>query len=348
MNAAAPATPLGVFHLLLAAGILAGALLVGLGVQRLFFSRLRAWADKTATEWDDILVASLKGLLVLWFFLVGLALVLRLVPLPPEVLIIVRRANGVLGILSAVIFFTRLVRAAIYVYIDRKVEMPSSIFKNFATFIIYLLGFLFILDYLGVSITPLLTALGVSGLAVALAFQDTLANLFAGMNILMARKIQRGDYIRLDSGQEGEVIDITWRNTTIRAPEENMIVVPNSKLASAIYTNVHLPKKEMSLFLPVTVSYDNDLAEVERVTLETAREMLTVPDWNPPGSEPKVRFGAFTDLGVRLTVIFRIKEYQDQFLLKHDFLKRLHTRYRAEGIKLAALPPGAVPAEKRP
>jgi small-conductance mechanosensitive channel len=343
---AAASRPFGLFHLVLSLGILAGCVLLGLALQRFVARRIRAWAAKTATEWDDILVASLRGLFVLWFLLAGLALVLKLVPLPPEVLTIVRRAVGVLGILSAVIFFTRLVRAAIYVYIDRKIELPSSIFKNFATFVIYVLGFLFILDYLGISITPLLTALGVGGLAVALAFQDTLANLFAGMNILMARKIQRGDYVRLESGEEGEVCDITWRNTTLMAPENNMVVVPNSKLAAAIYTNVHLPQKEMGLFVPVTVSYDNDLDQVERVTLEVAREVMAVPDLAVPGFEPKVRVGAFSELGARLTVVLRVKEFQDQFPLRHEFLKRLHARYRAEGITLAALPPGAVRVEK--
>lgn len=331
--------------LLLAAGILAAALIVGVVVQRLIASRLRALARRTANAWDDILVESLRGLVILWLLLVGLAVVLKVVPLRPEVLTIVRRAVGVLGILSAVVFFTRMSRRALYVFIDRKIEVPSTIFKNFAAFLIYLLGFLFTLDYLGVPITPLLTALGVSGLAVALALQDTLANLFAGLNILMARKIRPGDYIRLDSGEEGVVCDVTWRNTTIGALDDNQIVVPNGKLASIIYTNTHLPAKEMGLFLPVTVAFDSDLDRVERVTLEVAREVLAAPERAIPGFEPAVRYNALTELGVRFNVILRVKEYRDQYLLRHEFLKRLHERYRAEGIKLA-VPPRAVTLEK--
>jgi small-conductance mechanosensitive channel len=333
------------FHLILIMGILVGAILLGVVIQRLFTSKLRALARKTANEWDDILLESIRGLVVLWAFLIGLAVVLILVPLRPNVLTIVRRAVGVLGILSAVIFFTRMARRTINVFIDRRIEVPSSIFKNFAAFIVYLLGFLFALDYLGVSITPLLTALGVGGLAVALALQDTLSNLFAGLNILMTRKIRPGDYIRLETGEEGEVCDITWRNTTIRAPEDNMVVVPNAKLAGAIYTNTHLPGAEMGLFLPVTVAFDNDLAAVERVTLEVAREVMARPEWVVPGHEAAVRFGAFTELGVRVSAVLRVKEYRDQYRLRHEFFKRLHERYRAEGIKLA-VPPRAVTLEK--
>ncbi len=333
------------FHALLVAGILVLAVVLGFVLERVFASTFRAWAKRSASEWDDILVESMKGLVILWLLLIGLAVVLRFVPLRPEVGLIVRRAIGVLGILSAAVFFTRMARRAIHVYIDRKVEVPSSIFKNFATALIYALGFLFVLDYLGVSIAPLLTALGVSGLAVALALQDTLSNLFAGLNILMTRKIRPGDYIRLETGEEGEVCDITWRNTTIRAPEDNMVVVPNAKLAAAIYTNTHLPENEMGLFLPVIVAFDSDLALVERVTVEIAREVLSKPERKIDGFEPVVRFNAFTELGVRFNVILRVKEYRELYRIRHEFYRRLHERYRAEGIKLA-VPPRAVTIDK--
>ena len=334
-NAAATFEPV---RLLLVGGILALAVVLGLLLQRLLSSRLHKLAKSTAAEWDDILVESMKGFVVLWLFLAGLAVVLKLVPLRPEVLSIVRRAIGVLGILSAVLFFTRLARKAIYVYVDRIVEVPTSIFKNFAAAVIYLIGFLVALDYLGVSVTPLITALGVGGLAVALALQDTLSNLFSGLNILMTQKIRPGDFIRLDTGEEGVVCDITWRNTTIRALENNMVIVPNGKLGGAIVTNTHLPEKEMGLFVPVTVAFDNDLALVERVTLEVAREVLTSPQWAVPGFEPAVRFAEQRDWGIKLWVVLRVKEFRDQYPVKHELFRRLHARYRQEGIAFAVPP----------
>jgi len=341
-GAAVAITPaLRLVHLLLAAGVLAAAVVLGLFAQKVFTATLHAWAKRSASEWDDIVADSMKGLVVPWFALIGLAVVLRVVPLRPEILLIVRRAVGVLGILTAVVFFTRMARKAISVYIDRKVEVPSSIFKNFSSGLIYLIGFVVVLDYLGVSIAPLLTALGVSGLAVALALQDTLSNLFAGLNILMTRKISPGDYITLDTGQEGVVCDITWRNTTIKAPDDNIIVVPNAKLAAAIYTNTHLPEHEMGLFLPVVVAFDSDLALVERVTNEVAREVLATPERAIPGFEPFIRYNAFTELGVRFSVILRVKEYRELYRIRHEFFSKLHARYRAEGIKLA-VPPRSV------
>lgn len=328
-------TPIEPARILLVGGILVLSLLVGMLVERLFASKLHKLAKRTAVEWDDILVEAMKGFVVVWFFLVGLAVVLKLVPLSPEPVKIIQRAIVVLGILSGVLFFTRLARKAIYVYVDRVVEVPTSIFKNFATVVIYLLGFLIALDYLGLSITPLITALGVGGLAVALALQDTLSNLFSGLNILMTRKIRPGDYVRLDTGQEGNVTDITWRNTTIRALENNLVIVPNSKLGAAIVINTHLPEKEMGLYLPVTVAFDNDLGLVERVTNEVAREVLADPERSVPGFEPVIRYSGFTDLGVTFWVILRVREFREQYPVKHAFFKRLHERYRAEGIKFA-------------
>ena len=350
MNPTTPASapvPLDLVHFLYWGGILAASLLLGLLFRRLLASKLHRLAKSTPNVWDNVLIESMKGVAVLWFFLLGLAVVLKLVPLRPEVLILVRRAIGILGIVSVVIFFSRLARNVIYVYIDRIVDVPTALFKNSATVVIYLLGFLVILDYVGVSITPLVTALGVSGVGFALALQDTLTNLFAGLSILMTRKVRPGDYVQLDTGQEGIVTDIAWRNTTIRAPENNMVVVPNSKLASAIVTNTHLPEKEMGLFLPVTVAFDSDLAVVEKATLEVAREVLSAPGRAIPGFEPAVRFNAFTDLGARFSVSLRIREYQELYVIRHEFFKRLHERYRREGIKLA-VPPRAVTIDKTP
>ena len=332
-------------RLLKIGGILVGAVLLGIVIQRIFASKLRRLAKRTSAAWDDILLDSMKNLLPLVFFLAALAAVLKFFPFGPAGLTIFRRALGILGILCAVIFLSRLSRNIIHVFIDRIVDVPTALLKNSVSVVIYLLGFLIVLDYVGISITPLVTALGVSGVGFALALQDTLGNLFAGLSLLMTRKFRPGDYVRLDTGEEGVVTDIAWRNTTIRAPESNMVVVPNSKLASAIVTNTHLPDKEMGLFLPVTVAFDNDLALVERVTIEVAREVLAGPDRTVPGFEPAIRYNAFTDLGARFSVNLRIREYQAQYAVRHDFYKRLHARYRREGIRLA-VPPRAVTIDK--
>jgi small-conductance mechanosensitive channel len=179
-----------------------------------------------------------------------------------------------------------------------------------------------------------LTALGVGSLAVALALQDTLSNLFSGFYIIANKQIRTGEYIKLDSGQEGYLVDIGWRTTRIRVLANNMIIIPNAKLGSAIVTNFHMPDKEMGLVLQVGVSYSSDLEKVEKVTIEVARETLRGVSGGVESFEPFVRYNSFGDSAIQFSVILRVKEFTDQYLVTHEFIKRLHKRYNLEGIDI--------------
>jgi small-conductance mechanosensitive channel len=319
-------------HPIVAAGVACGALLIGLLVQRIVSGRLHRLAARTASPWDDILVRALRGMLILWFVLGGLAVALKLVALPAEPAHLLAKALALAAFLSAIFFAVRLSTNLFRFYADRMAGIPTSLFRNVTVVVIYLVGFLIVLDYLGVSITPLLTALGVGGLAVALALQDTLSNLFAGLHILMAGKIRPGDYLKLESGDEGYIEDITWRNTVIRALSNNLIIVPNNKVASSVVTNYHLPEKEMAVLVDVGVGYDNDLRRVEALLVETAAETMKEVQGGVPAFEPFVRFHTYGGSGVVGTVILRGREFSDQYRIKHEFLARLHERFRREGI----------------
>ncbi|TLY18330.1 MAG: mechanosensitive ion channel, partial [Nitrospirae bacterium] len=120
----------------------------------------------------------------------------------------------------------------------------------------------------------MLTALGVGGLAVALALQETLSNFFAGVHLLLEKPLRVGDFVKLESGQEGYVVDIGWRTTRIRMLPNNMVIVPNSKITQSILTNYYLPDPTMALLIPVSASYDGDPHHVERVLVEEATKAI--------------------------------------------------------------------------
>jgi len=242
----------------------------------------------------------------------------------------------VIVIFSATVVLSKIAVGFVNLY-SKSTEgaLPSaSIFKNFTRWLILLIGVLIILQALGVSITPLITALGVGGLAVALALQDSLSNLFAGIHLIVARNIKTGDYIKLDSGEEGYVTDITWRNTSIRALPNNIIIVPNRKLADTIVTNFYQPEREMSILVQVGVSYDSDLEKVEKVTIEVAKEVMRRVEGAIPKFEPFIRYHTFADFSINFTVILRGGEFVNQYLIKHEFIKRLHKRYATEDIDI--------------
>jgi small-conductance mechanosensitive channel len=216
------------------------------------------------------------------------------------------------------------------------VAASATIFVNITRVVVLAIGFLVVLQTLGISIAPLLTALGVGGLAVALALQDTLANLFAGIHILASKTVQPGDYIRLSSGEEGYVEDINWRQTTVSDLSNNLIVIPNGQLAKTNMTNFMRPEQQLTITVQVGVAYDSDLEQVERVTAEVVAEVMREITGAVPEHEPAVRFHTFGDSRIGFTVILGVGEFSDQYRIKHEFIKRLHQRYRAEGIRIPA------------
>jgi small-conductance mechanosensitive channel len=183
-----------------------------------------------------------------------------------------------------------------------------------------------------VAISPLLTALGVGGLAVALALQETLANLFSGINILVAKQIKVGDFVKLATGEEGHIVDMNWRNTTINTPAENMVVIPNQKFASSTITNYSLPVAACYIAIPLGVSYESDLDHVEKVTGEVAKEILQETKGGDISFEPFVEFSSFAEYSINFNVILRVQTITDQSSILHQFIKKLHVRYQQEGI----------------
>ncbi|HSC29280.1 MAG TPA: mechanosensitive ion channel family protein [Vicinamibacterales bacterium] len=208
----------------------------------------------------------------------------------------------------------------------------SSLTLNVVWVLVATIGLLVILSGLGLSITPMLTFLGVGGLAVALAVQEPLANFFAGLAITLAGQIRVGDYVKLDSGHEGYVLDFSWRSTRLRMLANNLVVIPNSKLAQAIVVNHQLPSEDLAVLVDVGVDYGSDLRRVERVVVEVARGVMQEVTGGVAGFEPFIRYHTFGDSSIDFTVILRVREFVDQYLIKHEFIKRLHERFDREGI----------------
>jgi small-conductance mechanosensitive channel len=174
----------------------------------------------------------------------------------------------------------------------------------------------------------------VGGLATALALQPTLSNLFSGIQILASRAIKPGDFIRLGTGEEGFVQDISWRIATIRTPGNNLVLVPNAKLADAVVTNFNAIDSELALVVAVSVAYGSDWDQVERVTLGVARDVLQQVQGGVESFEPLVRYSALGDSAVQFNVILRVKEWGDQGLIRHEFLRRLLIAYAQEKIEI--------------
>ncbi|MCL6559948.1 MAG: mechanosensitive ion channel family protein [Firmicutes bacterium] len=318
------------------AGFVIGGFFAGMILEKVVVAGIHRMARRTKWQGYEIIVGSFRRIAVFWGLLAGIYGATLTVSLPPNIQNLLGKILVVLAIFSATLVLMRMAGGFINLYAEKAAGvLPSTtLLVNIAKLVVFIVGLLVTLQTLGISITPVLTALGVGGLAVALALQDTLSNLFSGIHVIASRQIKPGDYVRLETGEEGYVEDMNWRNTTIRMLPNNMVIVPNAKLASSIVTNYNLPEQEMSVLVQVGVSYASDLEKVERVTAEVAREVMREVPGGVPEFAPFIRYHTFGDFSINFTVILRVKEFADQYPVKHEFVKRLHKRYAEEGIEI--------------
>ena len=298
------------------------------------FHKIRNWGAKTRTKLDDILIQSLNLPLNIIILAGGIALFERFLSLPVNIDKAMAILAKVLFILAFFIFFDRFINLLIKRYGKdfTTFDLSRGIVHGIIRFIILGLALLIVIDSFGISITPFVASLGIGTLAVALALQSTLANFFAGIFILADKPIRTGDFIRLDSGEEGYVLDIGWRSTAIRMLPNVVVTIPNDKLVSSTIHNYCLPEREVMVFVGLGVHYDSDLRKVEDLALHVAREMQKTVKGAVPDFEPFLRYNSFGGSKINFNVIMRVYEYVDQYLLKHEFIKALHERFKKEGI----------------
>jgi len=208
-------------------------------LRKVLFALVRRMSQSSDIRLEDLLVKGLHVPSTLLIIALAIYISLRLSDIPPAYVPYVESGMYLMLILTITMGLANVSGRALSSFMKR-VDLPISatgLLLGVTKAIIYVLGALSALNYLGFSITPIITALGVGGLAMALALQDTLSNLFAGIHILAEHTIRVGDFIRLENGQEGVVADIGWRTTRIRMQLNTMVIVPNSKLAQSVVTN---------------------------------------------------------------------------------------------------------------
>ena len=199
---------------------------------------------------------------------------------------------------------------------------------------IYAAGALVAIDSVGVSISPILAGLGIGGLAVALAVQPTLSNFFAGTYVVTEGELKEGDFIELEGGPSGYVEDVGWRSTKIRSRFNNLVIIPNSRMAESIVTNYFSPTPAMNVIVTCGVSYDANLEDVERFSVEEAEAVINDSDQAIKDVEPFFGFSNFGDSNIDFFVFLQAIDRTGTFTLKSELIKRIHERFNVEGIEI--------------
>ncbi len=316
-----------------AAACIVALLLLRRGLMRYF----RAWADRRerALRIYEAVRKPLAAPSVYWCIAAGLYLGMAVSDLPAKYVFYCDRIIHVILVFSVTIAAADAAERFFSVQAG-KLDIPVSSTGLVGGVLkggVIAIGVLIILDILGISIAPLVTALGVGGLAVALALQDTLANLFAGFHLLIEKSIRVGDFIKLESGHEGYVDDITWRTSRIRTLSNNTVMIPNKKLAQSEVVNYSLPQPEMGVSVPLRASFKTDYDLVERVLMEEAQKAVQELPGLVEGQAPSVSFNP-GESWMEVSLNFTVKRFVDQYAVQSEVRKRVFRRFAREGIEV--------------
>lgn len=322
--------------LLIYSGVLIVVFGFGLLVERAVRSWLRHTADSSCTPWRHWLANEgfhLVPSLLLAVFATRILVLLRppaaalepfvLTGLRVVVVVIVIRIGVDVGLASLRIRQRRLGFESVSIL--RKTLVGGAV----------LVALLVVLDQVGVSVAPLLATLGVGALALALALQPTLGNIFAGIQMVAAGEFKVGDFLRInDMDVEGYVTDINWRTTTLRTLLDNYVVIPNSQLSDSVLTNLYNPDTRVRMSIGVGVHYETDLEEAERIAREVIREVQDGTEAGVSGFVGDIRWTGFGDSAVTYDAILQARKPLDRFDLASEFIKRLHRRYQEADIEI--------------
>jgi small-conductance mechanosensitive channel len=305
----------------------------GLLLRTILFRLIRRWSRRSGFGFDSAIISATRTPILIWSLILGIDLAGRTSVLPRQFVEPVQIALTVLWIVSITIVLAQLAATLVRLRSARIVGKgkPPTLTANIAQMVISILGLLFLLNQLRVDIRPALTALGVGGIGVALALQGTLANLFAGLYISVSSQIRVGDYIKLATGEEGFVSDITWRSTTLRSISNSLIFIPNAKLAQEIITNFSLPVPRMGISITVRVGFEEDLDRAEGLILDEAlgRPLDGLIVDPPPFVLLSQPIG---ESFIPMTLNFEVTDFAKQFRVQSELRKRILKRFRSEGI----------------
>ena len=258
----------------------------------------------------------------------------------PAVRHTIDRAAGLIGMVLGVFAATGVVSALFnWYYEEVSPHTPSTLddriipmLRRIAMGLTYAMGGLLVLDLLNINISPILASLGLGGLAVALALQPTLANLFAGTYVMTEGVISQGDYIELENGVAGYVIDVGWRSTRLRTWTNNLVVVPNSRFAETIITNFQGPIPAVNIYLTCGVSYDSDLLRVEQVCREEMDKLLESDPRAVKDYGAYFAYESFDDSNITFYLFIQARDRIASFEVQSELIRMVHQRFLEESI----------------
>ncbi|MCD6576290.1 MAG: mechanosensitive ion channel family protein [Nanoarchaeota archaeon] len=320
--------------LLIILGSVAILLTIGKVIYYFIHKKLKTLASKTKTTIDDKIIEILEKPIYLALFIGGLHFSLNFTSIVTNYLDMINKAFSVAWVILGVYLSTKIFEVILEEYKKKLGVGITYLIKKLILISVGAIGLMMILKIFNIEISPLVASLGIAGLAVALALQDTLANFFSGIYLTADRPIRPGDFIELNDTIKGTVLDIGWRSTRLKTPQNNIIIIPNKKLAESIIINYSLPNSIITTSVLIDASYKNNPKKIEKVIYETAKKIRDKMDECVKDFDPVVRFYEFGDYGLRFKVFLRVKSRGEQFVVGHELRKALYDSFKKNKIEI--------------
>jgi len=323
--------------------ILAAAAVVAFAFSRLFSRLLLRVARFSAGDLDDTIITAGRGPVTAFIILAGTYLAITVpLTLAPAVHDVVNKVASLAAIFIGA-YMINAIGSAVLRWLEAHLESRDAantggwalpLARRGMVIVVFAMSAMVSLDILGINISPLIAGLGIGGLAIALALQPTLSNLFAGTYVITEGVVNEGDYIEMENGVTGYVVDVSWRSTRLRTWTNNLVVIPNSRFAETIITNYDQPQEHVNVFLTCGVAYESDLQHVEAVSMDVMRQV----EREHPGvvKDYGVYFGydTFGESNVDFWLFMQANSRLASFEVRTALIKQLHARLTDEGITI--------------
>ena len=322
-----------------AGGIFALSVIVAFIFGKLLYPLFDKLTTRIPTDLDAELIKAVRRPITLGIVVLGgyLALTIPL-DIPDTRHNLIDATASILGIWLGVMAISSVV-SVLFNWYSQNYSFPGSqgnqllpVLRKVSTAAIYVLGGMMVLNQLGINISPLIAGLGLGGFAVALGLQPTLANLFAGTYVMTEGVVNPGDYIQLEDGTAGYVIEVSWRTVRIRTWSNNLVVIPNSRFSTAIVTNYQRPVPPVNIYMTCGVSYDSDLFRVQEICQEVMNDLL---ERDPNAVKEYGAYFGFEDFGdsnINFWLFLQAKDRLASFEVRSALIQGIHGRFMEEGI----------------
>ena len=335
----------GKLHPWLIYGAEVGLLLLAfLGVRLIVVRWLRAWAMQHRMRHRSAIVEVVAQGLTPVLLIGLLEAAFNLLDLPSIMLGRVNHVMNIAILILTLFFLSRLLQVLVARWMAKAEGATdnSESIQFFAKVIFGVVATLLVLENLHVELKTVWTTLGIGGVAVALALQDTLSNFFAGFYLRLDKPVEPGDYVLMEGSQEGFIYELGWRSTRIRTLSNNLVIIPNTKLASTVLINYSAPVSENSLLIDIKVRKGSDPEQVKNILVDEAQLATKEIHGLDPDFQPRARFVPKPDESLQdYAIISRVASGSRQFALRRQLRDRMLARLKREGIEVSPAEPAS-------